>query len=139
MARGQSPDPDALAGLTGGGGQRRLHKAPPGDPVAAVAAPPPTPGQGSQAGTRELRGSPSVTFDEEEKKTKVGYYALPSATARAKAAFMNMPAHLRPASWTDFIAAAVMEKTQRIEAEHNDGKPWPTAAGQVARGRPVRQ
>lgn len=70
-------------------------------------------------------------------KEKLNFYQNEEDKNRSRAAFRNTQAIEGLDSMSDFIAAAIMEKTLRLEAEYNDGKPWPHSGGLKA-GRPMR-
>lgn len=70
---------------------------------------------------------------------KVSFYQDPEDTARVRGALrgvMNQPG--AATNMSQFIHRAVMREVERIEAEYNNGKPFPLAqAGDVPRGRPM--
>lgn len=70
-------------------------------------------------------------------KEKLNFYQTEEDKNRSRAAFRNTQAIEGLDSMSDFIAAAIMEKTLRLEAAHNDGNPWPHSGGLKA-GRPLR-
>jgi hypothetical protein len=77
---------------------------------------------------------------DEEKKGKVGFWMKPTDAARARAAFLHTMGDERHGSFSDFIAAAVLKETRRLEKRYHDGDPWPGAeAGRAPAGRPVRR
>lgn len=70
---------------------------------------------------------------------KVSFYQAEADTERARGVLLNTMAHESYRSMTDFIASAVMEKVERMEAKYNDGKPFPNVkAGDIPQGRPLR-
>lgn len=81
-------------------------------------------------------GTP-VAKAREPKKVKAGFYASPTDLDRARAAFNNLPAAVRPRSFSDFLVDAMMAAVEEAERRYNDGEPWPPAsAGVIRRGRP---
>ncbi|WP_448812123.1 ParB family protein [Agromyces bauzanensis] len=72
------------------------------------------------------------------KKTKVSYYAAAEDTNRARAAYAHTHIYEGVISFSDFVAAAVLEKTQRLEESYNAGEPWaPLEPGKLPTGRPI--
>lgn len=118
------PDPDALAAASATAGESRLSKAPDVDPVL---------GQPSNAEPpAETKKAPNL------QRTKVGFYIDKGDADRARAAFNNLPAGVRPRSWSDFLADAVMAQVNAYEAEYNHGEPWePLEPGNIATGKPL--
>lgn len=127
--RGASPNAEDLAGLGDAPAPGRLRKAPAADPVlgvAAASAPNPAP----ESSPAAAKGAPA--------KTKVGFYQSVEDTARARAAYDWTRPRTRHRSFSDFIAHAVMREVERLEAEYNDGQPWPSLEpGELPAGRPM--
>jgi hypothetical protein len=75
-----------------------------------------------------------------EGKEKVGVRFRPENIRRARAAFLRTLADEGHPSLSDFIEAAVMKETRRLEKKYNDGQEWPPAeAGAAPVGRPAKR
>lgn len=71
-------------------------------------------------------------------KQKVTFMIDRADAQQARSTYLHLPYSVRPGSWSDFIAEAIMERVRVLESEHNEGKPFePIDAGQLPRGRPV--
>lgn len=58
--------------------------------------------------------------------------------ARVRAAYLNLPAKVRPRSLGAFAATPIMEYVRRIEEEYNGGEPFdPVLPGELPTGRPL--
>src|SRR5699024_8908392 len=120
---GNKPDPNDLAAASASPGDTRLSKAPDIDPVL---------GQNHLSTETQPKKAPNI------KRTKVGFYIDKADADRARAAFNNLPADVRPRSWSDFLADAVLDKVTTYEAEYNHGEPWePLEPGNIATGKPL--
>lgn len=81
--------------------------------------------------------------DEGEKKKwppKASFYQDPEDAGRMRAAFVNtMVTEDGTASLSEFIVKAVAKEVERLEAEYNNGKPWPAVTPrQIPKGPPRR-
>jgi hypothetical protein len=73
-------------------------------------------------------------------KEKVGVRFRPANTARARAAYLHTVAEEGHASFSEFIEAAVLRETARVERKYNGGQPWPPEGpGQAPVGRPRKR
>lgn len=75
----------------------------------------------------------------EKKKwpSKTSFYQSPEDGARMRAAFVNTMVPEGLGSLSEFIARAVAREVERLEAEYNEGKPWPAVQPrQVPKGPP---
>lgn len=80
----------------------------------------------------------AVKVSEASAKTKVGFYVDSHEASRARGAYRALPRTVTAKSWSDFLAAAVLKETERLEVEYNHGKPFPEAeAGTLPAGRPM--
>lgn len=71
-------------------------------------------------------------------RIKVGFYMDAADAARARGAYLALPRTATARTWSDFLSDAVLKEVQRLEAEHNGGRPWPeAAAGDLPPGRPM--
>lgn len=61
-------------------------------------------------------------------KSKVGFYQHVEDTARARGAFIATQSREDYGSFSEFIAAAVMKETQRLEQQYNGGAHFPPRA-----------
>ena len=86
--------------------------------------------------------APAKKEEGEKKKwpTKTSFYQDPEDGGRMRAAFVNtMTTEDGAASLSEFIAKAVAKEVERLEAEHNKGKPWPAVTPrQTPKGPPRR-
>lgn len=76
----------------------------------------------------------------EQKATrpKVSFYTDADDAARARGAFRATLGQEGHRSWSDFLAAAVLAETERLEAKYNGGEPFPSVeAGGIPLGRPM--
>lgn len=95
----------------------------------------------TNAATRKGAPARAAVTDAPKSKypPKVSFYQDPEDTARVRGALrgvMNQPG--AATNMSQFIQRAVMREVERIEAEYNNGKPFPPAqAGDVPRGRPM--
>ena len=125
--RGSQPPAD-LAALTA---PPRLAKAQPVDPVLGQQPPAADPAPTGPVATPRGDGAPP--------RPKISFYMDPDDAARCRGAYE----HTRPAAdgsrtFSDFIARAVLEHTERLENKHNGGQPYPPlAAGVLPRGKPL--
>ena len=69
------------------------------------------------------------------KKEPVTFYMLPADRQRAKAAYKATNGEEMDASWTDFVARAVMNEVLRRERRYNNGEPFPRVTAKLAPGR----
>ena len=69
---------------------------------------------------------------------KESFYRSPELAGRMRSAHLHtMTTEDGKGSLSAFIASAVEEKVERLEAKYNDGQPWPAVKpGQVPKGRP---
>jgi hypothetical protein len=73
-------------------------------------------------------------------KEKVGFRFEQANTARARAAYLHTAREEGHASFSEFIEAAVMRETARVERKYHGGRPWPPeGAGQAPVGRPRKR
>lgn len=97
------------------------------------ATPAPTPAPAPQ-------GTASASDEETKKKwpKKESFYRSPELAMRMRSAFLHtMTTEDGQASLSAFIASAVQEKVERLEAKHNDGQPWPAVEpNQIPKGPP---
>lgn len=71
-------------------------------------------------------------------KPKVSFYTDKDDADRARGAYRATSAQEGHLSWSDFLAAAVLAETERLEAKYNGGKPFmPVAPGGIPAGRPM--
>jgi len=70
-----------------------------------------------------------------QKKQPVTFYMLPADRQRAKDAFKATNGEEMDASWTDFVARAVMNEVLRRERVYNNGAPFPRVSAKLAPGR----
>ena len=69
------------------------------------------------------------------KKEPVTFYMLGPDRERAKSAYKATSGIEMDASWTDFVARAVMNEVLRRERMYNDGDPFPRVSAKLAPGR----
>ncbi|WP_459645167.1 ParB family protein [Kineococcus sp. NUM-3379] len=75
-----------------------------------------------------------------EEKKRVGYYQTPSETDRARGCYEYTRLATGYRSFSDFIAAAVMEKCEALERQYNGGEPFPAMEpGELPTGRPLQR
>ncbi|WP_139187258.1 ParB family protein [Pseudarthrobacter chlorophenolicus] len=68
---------------------------------------------------------------------KTSFYQQDVDADRMRAAHLNTQEHTGHATLSEFINAAVSEKTVRLERDFNDGEPWdPRPVGDVPAGKP---
>ena len=124
MPRGDRAHPDAGAlAAVRSAGERRVVAAPVVDPVLGITGPPP---------------EPVVEPEPAEPKVKVGFYVPESEAGRIRAAFVftRRPGDRTIRSLSDFIAAAMREHVDALEAER--GEPFvPLDPGVIPTGRPL--
>ena len=71
-------------------------------------------------------------------KPKVAYYTDPDDADRARGAYRATSLQEGHRSWSDFLAAAVLKETERLEEKYNGGQPFPSiGAGGIPTGRPM--
>lgn len=113
-------------------------------PAAAAPAAQPAPAaKEAEANTATKKSAPAKAAAPSAPKSKyppkVSFYQDPEDTARVRGALrgvMNQPG--AATNMSQFIQRAVMREVERIEAEYNNGNPFPPAqAGDVPRGRPM--
>ncbi|MGN5240842.1 MULTISPECIES: ParB family protein [unclassified Rhodococcus (in: high G+C Gram-positive bacteria)] len=59
-------------------------------------------------------------------RPKLGFHT--DQAERIRAAYLGTRPHLPASTFGEFLEAAVLEKIERLEAEHHDGKSWETPA-----------
>lgn len=93
----------------------------------AAPAPPSTP----------LRTPKSATAKTETQR--MTFYLDADTAAQARAAFRHLPTATHGyRSLSELVADSVARRVAELQAEHNNGNPWPPAApGDVPRGRPL--
>lgn len=100
-------------------------------------APPPTP---EKTPAPAPVPAPESTTAEETARwpKKESFYRSPELAGRMRSAHLHtMTTEDGKGSLSAFIASAVEEKVERLEAKYNDGQPWPAVKpGQVPKGRP---
>lgn len=69
---------------------------------------------------------------------RVNAYAPAPLLERAKATFKATRNFEGDASWSDYVAAALLAETERREAEYNAGEPYPSVGTRLPAGRPLR-
>jgi len=73
-----------------------------------------------------------------QSKHKLSIYQDPEDTARLRAAFRLALAEGKDRSFSDFINRLLMTEVERLEAQHNGGRPFQgVGAGEIPTGRPV--
>lgn len=131
--------------------QRRTSGLSGQSPVTPAAAPPasqPAPAATTRVGKQPeesiatRKSAPAkVAAPKSKYPPKVSFYQDPEDTARVRGALrgvMNQPN--AATNMSQFINRAVMREVERLEAEHNGGKPFaPVEAGGVPKGRPMGQ
>lgn len=96
-------------------------------PAAAPAAAPTPAGDQANGESAEKKKWPS----------KTSFYQSPEDGARMRAAFVNTMVPEGLGSLSEFIARAVAREVERLEAQYNEGKPWPAVQPrQVPKGPP---
>lgn len=85
--------------------------------------------------------TPASASEEGTKKKwpkKESFYRTPELAMRMRSAFLHtMTTEDGQTSLSAFIASAVQEKVERLEAKHNDGQPWPAVEpNQIPKGPP---
>lgn len=122
--RRPKPSEDALAAIAG----QSLAEADQAEtPAGSAAAPDPTPH------TRRRRSAAETLVDQArqnrggrppkgERQVAMKVYTAESQAGRYKAAWQALPYSVRPASYSDFVDAAILDRVEAIEAEYNDGK-----------------
>ncbi|WP_455837117.1 ParB family protein [Pseudarthrobacter siccitolerans] len=88
-----------------------------------------TPAPESQAPVTPVEAVPS------SKKEPVTFYMLSADRQRAKAAYKATNGKEMDASWTEFVARAVMNEVLRRERVYNNGDPFPRVSAKLAPGR----
>lgn len=104
----------------------------PAQPAAEPVAQPiiETPAAPAEQPARPRRASQS--------KHKLSIYQDPEDTARLRAAYRHTLAASTDRSFSDFINRVLMTEVERLEAQHNGGKPFQgVGAGEIPTGRPV--
>lgn len=126
--RGGSPDPEELANLST---PAQLEKADPSDVISLMGGSQ-TPAPTEQPPTP----APSSTKPASSKKTN--FYQPDDDGKRMRAAFINTQGQTHHTSLSEFINAAIMEKVSALEAQYNEGQPWPPIAARgIPTGRPI--
>jgi len=87
------------------------------------------PASESQAPVTPVEAVPS------SKKEPVTFYMPGADRQRAKAAYKATNGEEMDASWTDFVARAVMNEVLRRERVYNNGDPFPRISAKLAPGR----
>ncbi len=73
-----------------------------------------------------------------QSKHKLSIYQDPEDTARLRAAYRVVLAEGKDRSFSDFITRVLITEVERLEAEHNGGRPFRgVGAGEIPTGRPV--
>lgn len=73
-----------------------------------------------------------------QSKHKLSIYQDPEDTARLRAAYRLVLAQGKDRSFSDFINRVLITEVERLEAEHNGGRPFQgVGAGEIPTGRPV--
>ena len=73
-----------------------------------------------------------------QSKHKLSIYQDPEDTARLRAAYRLVLAQGKDRSFSDFINRVLITEVERLEAEHNGGRPFRgVGAGELPTGRPV--
>lgn len=108
--------------------------APPAPAAAEVEQPAPVPKVKSTPAAK-----PAATVDGKKKyPPKVSFYQDPDDTSRVRGAILHTQVAEGSRSLSQFIAEAVMEKVEALEAKYNDGKPFPAiGARELPQGRPM--
>lgn len=125
--------------------QRRASGLTGSSPVTPATAPAAAPAPTTEPAKPKTAPAKSAAATSDKPKPKyppkVSFYQDPEDTARVRGALrgvMNQPG--AATNMSQFIQRAVMREVERIEAEYNEGKPFPSAqAGDVPRGRPMSE
>ncbi|WP_068166581.1 ParB family protein [Rhodococcus phenolicus] len=59
-------------------------------------------------------------------RPKLGFHT--DQAERIRAAYLGTRPHLPPSTFGEFLEAAVLEKIERLEAEHHNGRAWDAPA-----------
>lgn len=117
---------------------------PPQIAAAELAAKPPAP-QGSSA----MSASPAPAIEQQETPAakprtkpkyppKVSFYQDPADTSRVRGAIRYTQVQEGTRTLSQFINNAVMEKVAKLEAQYNEGQPFPSVgARELPQGRPM--
>lgn len=104
--------------------------------VAPESSPQPAPEVAPEVNTEQPAPSEKT---ERRHRHKVSFYQAEADTERVRGVLLNTMAYESYRTMTDFIAAAVMEKAERMEEKYNGGKPFPSIKpGGIPQGRPHR-
>jgi hypothetical protein len=72
-------------------------------------------------------------------KVKTSFYQARTEARRMRAAFVATQATERRPSLSAFISNAVRLEVERLERDHNGGRPWPAVeTGEIPKGAPLR-
>nr|WP_181716208.1 hypothetical protein [Cryobacterium sp.]QJS06010.1 hypothetical protein [Cryobacterium sp.] len=82
---------------------------------------------------------PAAATDGKKKyPPKVSFYQDPEDTGRVRGAILHTQVAEGSRSLSQFIAEAVMEKVEALEAKYNNGEPFPAiGARELPQGRPM--
>jgi len=131
MSARPAPRRSSLAGDT----PTAPAKAPPPSP------PPPSPLPPSQAPAPPVAAATPAPEPALARKYrhKVSFYQAEADTDRVRAAILHTQALVgRARTLSQFIDSAVMAEVARLEAQYNDGQPWPpVSARELPQGRPM--
>lgn len=79
-----------------------------------------------------------VSATAEVSKKKQSFYQLPNETDQMRGAFRSTAHSEGFESLSDFIAKAVAEKVESLQAQYNGGRPFESfGANQIPKGRPL--
>lgn len=114
-----TPEPTPLAAVPPVAAQEQVRPAPITPSSAPDQAPPPAP-------------------ETVAPRTKVTFYIDAALADRMRATVVATTAFAEHATVSEFIENAVLKAVEDLEAEHNDGKPYPIALrAKTRRGRPI--
>ncbi len=124
--------------LTGANPVMPAEPSPQPVPAAAAVAPEPLERLIPPASRRGRARTGTPKKEERKYPPKVSFYQDPDDTTRLRAAYRHTLANTSDRSLSDFIQRVVMTEVQRLENQHNGGKPFPSVgAGEIPQGRPV--
>ena len=112
----------------------------PAQPAAEMppATAPAQPAQQAQQPAQRSAEEPTRPRRASQSKHKLSIYQDPEDTARLRAAYRLVLAQGKDRSFSDFINRVLITEVERLEAEHNGGRPFQgVGAGEIPTGRPV--
>jgi hypothetical protein len=118
--------------------QKRNRAAQPLDASETAEQTPVTPTPSKAPAARKSRATAKQTPPTGTANDRVNAYAPAALLERAKATFKATRNFEGDASWSDYVASALLAETQRREAQYNAGESYPSDGARLPAGRPLR-